>query len=231
MSLVRRRFRHRRKYLPEAHQPKSCTHCGAPISHNRYHCLYCGVDLFPAAPETSAQSNTSSIHRGRCARCHNSLSEVTLDAGPIGQCERCGGTWVPAHTLHKLRQIWTDDDLNRPHINVRRSRGRGAVFPRHTKLLKCPDCGRSMRRVQRLQSIGGASLPEFDRCEKHGNWYDEQELLCADPAINAARTHSLRYAKRRLIAKRYQYTPSPFEEIKMALLGLWMMLTGQHRDL
>jgi Zn-finger nucleic acid-binding protein len=91
----------------------------------------------------------------RCPRCHVEL----IDTGSVRSCTACRGQWATQAALMEMAAEMTRP--NPPRV----------AFSPHQRAeqLACPSCGDGMG-TWRYHSI------ELDRCEKHGIWFDRDEL-------------------------------------------------------
>ncbi len=91
----------------------------------------------------------------RCPRCHVEL----IETGAIRSCTTCRGQWAAQTALLEMVAEMTRPDP--PHLRFRRNE--------RAETLACPSCGHGMA-AWRFHEI------ELDRCEKHGIWFDRDEL-------------------------------------------------------
>lgn len=91
----------------------------------------------------------------RCPRCNVELT----DAGAVRSCEACRGQWASAATLLEMAATMTHPNPL-PTLEF-------ADHPRTA--LACPSCQTGMRTLR-------AGKIEIDRCDKHGYWFDRDEL-------------------------------------------------------
>ncbi len=91
----------------------------------------------------------------RCPRCASTL----IDAGAARGCTECRGLWLEQTVLHHMVE-----QMQTPPAPI------SLVFRAHQRApLSCPECADPMTTLV-LQNV------EIDRCEKHGLWFDRDEL-------------------------------------------------------
>lgn len=91
----------------------------------------------------------------RCPRCQVELT----DAGAVRSCGACRGQWASASTLLDMAQTMTHPNPLPP-----------LQFAAHDRAkLACPSCQDGMTTLR-------AGKIEIDRCDKHGYWFDRDEL-------------------------------------------------------
>ncbi len=115
-----------------------------------------------------------------CPRCAFALSTLATGAGPLDECERCGGLFVVHETLRALI-----DARRPPPVTGADPPGATAHFasshppPPHALLpityLPCPSCTRPMNR----KLFGRGSAVVVDTCKMHGTWFDQGKLTMA----------------------------------------------------
>jgi Zn-finger nucleic acid-binding protein len=89
-----------------------------------------------------------------CPRCRATLET----AGEKVLCRSCRGMWVPEATLVEMFR-----DMHGGFVP------RGSLFPRQGEPLPCPGCNEAMKPMT-LETVA------VDYCERHGLWFDDQEL-------------------------------------------------------
>ena len=91
----------------------------------------------------------------RCPRCGTAL----IDAGSARGCTECQGLWLEQPVLHHMVE-----QMQTPPAPI------ALTFAAHKRTpLSCPECADPMTTLK-LQNV------EIDRCEKHGLWFDRDEL-------------------------------------------------------
>jgi Zn-finger nucleic acid-binding protein len=91
----------------------------------------------------------------RCPRCHVEL----IDTGTVRSCTACRGQWASQAALLEMAAEMTRP--NPPQIRF--------LPHKRAEKLACPSCGNAMG-TWRFHKT------ELDRCEKHGIWFDRDEL-------------------------------------------------------
>jgi Zn-finger nucleic acid-binding protein len=90
-----------------------------------------------------------------CPRCGVAL----IDAGSARACNECHGLWLEQVVLHHMVE-----QMQTPPAPI------SLTFAKHERTpLSCPECSDAMTTLK-LQDV------EIDRCEKHGLWFDRDEL-------------------------------------------------------
>jgi Zn-finger nucleic acid-binding protein len=141
----------------------SCPKCLGRIFKGAKHCSHCGE----AAPEAQSSAPLSL----KCPRCGTNLLSVTVGTAALGECDRCGGTWVDGRTFERIVAEKEEQSLvlaaALPGFGVKR-----AARPHADRYWPCPVCHNLMNRVN-FAHISGVVL---DACRTHGVWFDEDEL-------------------------------------------------------
>jgi len=180
---------------PAAAGKMNCPACGAPVDPDLAKCNYCdtklatvmcpkcfgvvfdGVKHCPHCGE--ALSERMVIHHGdetqhKCPRCDEELRIEVVAGAPLERCPGCEGLWVDRETAERLYQ---DRDQADPVRKMTKPAGppRQEVDTRKVKkegYIKCPVCQTIMNRM----NFGRYSGVIIDICNKHGTWFDADEL-------------------------------------------------------
>jgi Zn-finger nucleic acid-binding protein len=94
--------------------------------------------------------------REKCPRCSAEL----VDAGSVRGCAACGGQWVRAEVLQDMT---TTMQITARPIRMQWRRDQHET-------LSCPTCGEAME-MWKLYEV------PIDRCQRHGLWFDNGELM------------------------------------------------------
>ncbi len=97
------------------------------------------------------------MYRDEYERCPRDGTELT-DAGAVRACTQCRGQWASFATLMEMARVMTQP--NEPALQFERD-------PRTP--LSCPTCANAME-TWKYHHI------ELDRCQRHGIWFDRDEL-------------------------------------------------------
>ena len=155
-------------------RPRACVRCASCldlISTGTERCPRCAAALeLEAVPERTYVP---------CPRCAFALSALTLAAGPVDECERCGGLFVAHPTMRAL----IDARRPAPRTPVEAPPTRGpfqSSYPPPAPgapiaYLPCPTCGQRMNR----KLFGQGSALVVDTCAIHGTWFDHGRLTTA----------------------------------------------------
>lgn len=153
-----------------------CRHCSAPLRANNQNCEYCGVrndvDLHGRLSFHLVRPRSDRI----CANCEKPLQTIDLKIGGrfyIERCEACFGLFFDCGEIEDVLDhgVSNDHQINRQLIsNVVGNRYRA---DRTIKYKKCPVCREFMAR----RNFGHRSGVVVDRCNAHGVWLDEGELI------------------------------------------------------
>lgn len=146
-----------------------CPGCFARISNRAKFCHHCGLGLMP---ESLAGEKTDLA----CPVCGkmSRLNSRRINNVSIMECDRCAGMWIDAgvleHLVQKSKTDLTIGDFHvtstRPGLASKPGKQRGPMYRR------CPICGKMMSR----RNFGRRSGVVIDVCNKHGVWFDFDEL-------------------------------------------------------
>jgi len=141
-----------------------CAACFSAVSININHCPQCGASV------TESQYGAQIKNNLKCPACESAL-EVQEDYDhPLYACPQCGGLWMD----HDSFQLVCDRV-------ERKALDQGYKFPdakasstgkNRRAYIRCPECGVIMT----PKNFARCSGIIIDCCQKHGNWFDWQEL-------------------------------------------------------
>jgi Zn-finger nucleic acid-binding protein len=139
-------------------QTVSCPACFGLVFKGTRFCPHCDASLeAPAATPTS-------LH---CPRCAVNLQAIRLNQTELSECPRCGGLWATQATVER---ICDDSDEQTAAIQIQLPPPVPA--DERVRYLMCPQCRQPMNRVN-FAHFSGTIL---DVCNKHGYWFDRDEL-------------------------------------------------------
>lgn len=113
-----------------------------------------------AIPQTSAPET-----RLPCPRCAAWLVEANTRDAVLSTCRHCGGAWLDAATVERLKRA-RDADIDAAAARVA-ARGTEGAPPDRALSIACPVCRERLRR----EAIPGTSKT-VDVCSAHGTWFD-----------------------------------------------------------
>jgi Zn-finger nucleic acid-binding protein/predicted RNA-binding Zn-ribbon protein involved in translation (DUF1610 family) len=205
----------------------NCPMCGAPASTESVRCDHCGARLATVACPScfgmmfvgekfcshcgalAARAETTEGGKESCPRCKTELKTVLVGATRLQECSGCEGIWVDSDTL---QQICNDREKQAAVL------GEPSTLPPHAVVLEekirylpCPVCGALMNRV----NFAHCSNVIVDVCNRHGTWFDKDELRSI---IEFIRAGGLEKAREKEIAE----LESQRHELKAAqTAGAW----------
>jgi Zn-finger nucleic acid-binding protein len=157
-----------------------CLKCGGPLPPEAARapvtCAFCGTTSVPP-PEVVVVGRLRPLgiptdqpeeRRLPCPRCADYLVETRVHETVLSACKGCGGVWLDAATVARLRQARSAD------VDAAAARIAARVIslapPDRTLTIACPVCRQHLRRV----AIPG--MPQvIDVCDAHGTWFDRAE--------------------------------------------------------
>jgi Zn-finger nucleic acid-binding protein len=160
---------------PAASDSTQCEHCGARLATvacpscfgmvfvGAKFCSHCGAKV-DRTDEVAAKAEA-------CPRCHANLEAALVGTTNLRECPQCEGVWVDKDVLS---QICEDKEKQAAVI------GMGALAPSDAAkkweeqvcYIPCPVCHDLMNRV----NFAHCSHVVVDVCQKHGTWFDKDEL-------------------------------------------------------
>lgn len=140
----------------------SCPSCLGRIFKGAKHCSHCGT----LVEEAQAQGPSEL----KCPRCGVNLLSVKVGTANLGECERCGGTWVDGRTFERL--VAEKDQQSLVLAATLPGFGPKTGHAHLDRYWPCPVCQRLMNRVN-FAHISGVVL---DACRTDGVWFDADEL-------------------------------------------------------
>ena len=138
-------------------------------------CPFCGTVSVPP-PEVVAVGRvakpmgheTAPDARLPCPRCAAFLVEKRARDTVLSGCRSCGGIWLDAATVARLRSA-RDEEIDAAARRIKPDFV-GSQGPDRAAPIACPVCRQSLRRT----SIPGTSHV-VDVCDAHGTWFDRAE--------------------------------------------------------
>ncbi len=101
-----------------------------------------------------------------CPRCADYLNEKRVGAAQLAGCRSCGGVWLDAATVERLKRAH-DDELERAARSINGVVSDIGGPPDQNMSIACPVCSTHLRRVP----IPGTTS-SVDVCDAHGTWFD-----------------------------------------------------------
>jgi len=167
----------------------NCPMCGAPAPTDSTRCEHCGARLATVACPScfgmmfvgekfcshcgaqAARAEVPGAAKELCPRCRVEMSAVVIGNTHLRECPRCEGIWADAEAL---QQICTDREKQAAVLGV------AAPLPapadgnveEHIHYLPCPVCHELMNRV----NFAHCSHVIVNVCNRHGTWFDKDEL-------------------------------------------------------
>jgi Zn-finger nucleic acid-binding protein len=140
----------------------ACPACFGMVFVGSRHCVHCGV----RAREPKALDGTP----WKCPDGHGELRGIALGGAEIGECGTCAGIWLDEATFQAVVSDRSRDSVV-PQGGASDARPR-PVSPAPVRYRRCPDCGKTMNRVNFARTSGVI----LDACRGHGTWCDADEL-------------------------------------------------------
>jgi Zn-finger nucleic acid-binding protein len=166
-----------------------CPMCGAPASTDATRCEHCGARLATVACPScfgmmfvgekfcshcgaqAARAEVPAATQELCPRCKVDLNAVVIGNTNLRECSRCEGIWADADAL---QQICADREKQAAVL------GMAAPLPaaadgnieQNIHYLPCPVCHELMNRV----NFAHCSHVIVNVCNRHGTWFDKDEL-------------------------------------------------------
>lgn len=174
----------------------NCPTCGAAVSSDATHCLFCNARLATVAcPRCFAMMFVGSLHCSRCGakvesaesiqaearrcpRCRVEMEAIAVGTAQLRECARCDGMWVDVDSFERIINEREEQSglLGAATHEVRKQAGGshsgGGAEPNKVRYVPCPECNQLMNRVNFAHCSGVV----VDVCKGHGTWFDRDEL-------------------------------------------------------
>jgi Zn-finger nucleic acid-binding protein len=109
-----------------------------------------------------------------CPGCRSRMFAARCAGVRIDGCDACGGSWVPADEIEKVRARASALSVILAGLSAARDDA-APTFLEGTRL--CPDCSALLSVVPIERGMpGAAEAPRVDRCRLHGTFFDRTEL-------------------------------------------------------
>lgn len=165
-----------------------CPNCGAAVSSDATQCEHCGTRLATVAcpscfgmmfagekfcPHCGAQASRTEVPdvaTELCPRCAVNMTAVTIGKVSLRECPKCEGIWADAASL---QQICADREEQAAVLGV--PAPAAALDSQNIEVVRylpCPVCHALMNRV----NFAHCSHVIVDVCNRHGTWFDRDEL-------------------------------------------------------
>lgn len=160
---------------PTSSDATRCEHCGARLAtvacpscfgmifQGAKFCPHCGAPVQRTEVETATQE--------KCPRCQTPMNAVMIGKTELRECPKCEGIWADAASLNK---ICADREEQAAVLGVAGTlHTPGSVdVEQQIRYVPCPVCGNLMNRV----NFAHCSNVIVDVCNRHGTWFDRDEL-------------------------------------------------------
>ena len=166
-----------------------CPMCGAAASSEATRCEHCGARLATVAcpkcfgmmfvgekfcSHCGARADRTEVVDAKpeqCPRCQVNMNAAVIGGSPLRECPRCEGIWADADALH---QICEDREKQAAVLGMAEPVALPEAVEVEEKIhyIPCPVCGEMMNRV----NFAHCSHVIVNVCNKHGTWFDRDEL-------------------------------------------------------
>jgi Zn-finger nucleic acid-binding protein len=171
-----------------AAQALNCPNCGAAVSSDATRCEHCNSRLATiACPQcfgmiflgakycshcgaavNRTEANAKTVRP--CPRCKVNTKAVTIGTTNLRECPKCEGVWADTETLQRL---YADREQQAALLGVAVPLPASLNAPWEKVVYRpCPVCLQLMNRV----NFARCSTVIVDVCQKHGTWFDKNEL-------------------------------------------------------
>lgn len=164
-----------------------CPMCGAPASTDATRCDHCGARLATVAcpscfgmmfvgekfcSHCGAKADRTEVSEATgqlCPRCKVDMEAVMIGKNQVRECPHCEGIWVDPDSLH---QICEDHEEQAAVLGMASHLPAEPVEMGKIQYLPCPVCKELMNRV----NFANCSHVVVDVCNRHGTWFDRDDL-------------------------------------------------------
>ncbi len=174
--------------MPAEAETLNCPMCGAPATSDATQCEHCGARLATVACPSCfglifigakfcshcgarvTRVETDAKIEELCPRCKIDLQPIKVGKTNLLECHKCEGLWVD---MDAFQQICSDQESQSAVIGMPLSiedPANGGIEA--VRYLPCPVCQTLMNRV----NFAHCSHVIVDVCQKHGTWFDKDEL-------------------------------------------------------
>jgi Zn-finger nucleic acid-binding protein len=186
----------------------SIPNCGAAVSSDSAHCLFCRSRLKTmACPACFGLMFLGSRHcshcgaktvqpeikkeeiSGDCPRCKIKLHSLQINEIDLRECEKCGGLWADVETFENVCASGENRAAVLSLISTKHNAAENKT-PAKISYVPCPECKQLMNRNNFARSSGVI----IDVCKHHGIWFDAEEL---PKIIGFIRVGGLEHARRK----------------------------------
>ena len=129
-------------------------------------CPYCGTTSVPPPRQIILGRVHAEETRPPCPRCADFLNEKRVNDAVLSACKNCGGVWLDATTVERLRRA-PDGEVDRAAAQIG-ARADTFAAPDRSLAISCPICRTHLRRF----AIAGTPHA-VDVCDAHGTWFDQ----------------------------------------------------------
>jgi Zn-finger nucleic acid-binding protein len=166
----------------------NCPMCGAAASSDSPRCEHCGARLATVACPScfgmmfvgakfcshcgtkAARTEVPDAPHEICPRCRVEMESVLIGKTHLEECPHCEGVWADADAV---RQICQDQEQQAAVLGMPTSQTAQSVgIEEHIHYIPCPVCKELMNRV----NFAHCSNVIVNVCNRHGTWFDKDEL-------------------------------------------------------
>ncbi len=213
----------------------NCPSCGAPVASDATRCDHCGARLATVACPSCfgmvfvgakfcshcgaaiARTEVPADVAEMCPRCKVKMYEVVIGKTKLHECAKCEGIWADTAAL---QQVCDDREQQAAVL------GMGGPLPQddgnfeaNIRYIPCPICNKLMNRI----NFARCSHVIVDVCQKHGTWFDKDELR---RIVEFIRGGGMEQARREEIAELERKR----QELKMAQMYQGSPALGDNPD-
>jgi Zn-finger nucleic acid-binding protein len=174
--------------MPAEAETLNCPMCGAPATTDATQCEHCGARLATVACPSCfgliflgakfcshcgakvTRVETDAKIEELCPRCKIDLQAIKVGKTNLRECPKCEGLWVD---MVSFQEICSDQEDQAAVMGMPMSiqnPDSNAIEP--VRYRPCPVCKELMNRV----NFAHCSHVIVDVCQKHGTWFDKDEL-------------------------------------------------------
>jgi Zn-finger nucleic acid-binding protein len=151
-----------------------CEHCGARLATvacpSCFGMMFVGAKFWSQCGAKAERTEIAAATHELCPRCSVEMEAVLIGKTSLEECPRCEGIWASADSL---QQICADREQQAAVLGMPTSQSaQSADIEEHIHYIPCPVCKELMNRV----NFAHCSQVIVNVCNRHGTWFDKDEL-------------------------------------------------------